>query len=196
MEGTTYSTHGHEGEVSGHAPGDLELVRSFLSLHDHSKGGRDSLPPSAATTQAWLRAWGGLTADASPADLAWAAGVLDDLRSKVSGTSEAGAPGAPERLNDAARQAGLTICFGCTEDAPVHTEATGVRGAVGRLLGIAFLSELDGSWERLSGCANQDCRSVFWDRSKNRSGRWCSMDTCGNQAKVRAYRARERAAST
>ena len=48
----------------------------------------------------------------------------------------------------------------------------------------------DGSWDRLRGCANPTCRSVFWDRSKNRSGRWCSLSVCGNQAKVRAYRER------
>jgi predicted RNA-binding Zn ribbon-like protein len=34
---------------------------------------------------------------------------------------------------------------------------------------------------------------VFYDRSKNRSGRWCVMAECGNRAKVRAYRERERA---
>ena len=78
----------------------------------------------------------------------------------------------------------------------MHAGTAGVRGAVGRLLGIAFLAELDGTWQRLRPCANASCRSVFWDGSKNRSGRWCSMEACGNQAKVRAYRERERAAGS
>ncbi len=189
--GTAYGTNGHENDVSGRAPGDLELVRSFVSLHDHTPGARDSLPPSTASIEAWFRGNGLLEGPASRTDLTWAAGVLDDMRDEARGD---GTPETTERLNTAARRTGLSICFGCTVEDPLHTTATGVRGAVGRLLGIAFLSRLDGTWERLRGCANAECRSVFWDRSKNRSGRWCSMGSCGNQAKVRAFRERERAA--
>ncbi len=35
--------------------------------------------------------------------------------------------------------------------------------------------------------------TVFFDRSKNKSGKWCSMNACGNRAKVRAFRARQAA---
>ena len=48
----------------------------------------------------------------------------------------------------------------------------------------------EGAWERLKTCANGRCGWAFYDRSKNRSGRWCSMDVCGNRAKTRAYRSR------
>ena len=61
------------------------------------------------------------------------------------------------------------------------------------ILAIAFLAELDGSWSRFKECGDPTCRSVFYDRSKNRSGKWCVMAECGNRAKVRAYRERERA---
>ncbi|HYJ60784.1 MAG TPA: CGNR zinc finger domain-containing protein [Actinomycetota bacterium] len=188
--GTAYGTHGHENEVNGHAPGDLELVRSFVSLHDHPDAGRDSLPPSGATIDAWLRAHGMISSPASAQDLDRAASVLDDLRSTAIGeaTEE-----HRERLNEAARRGGVSLCFACIGDEPIHASAEGVDGALGRLLGITFLAELDGSWDRLRGCANPVCRTVFWDRSKNRSGRWCSMGSCGNKAKVRAYR--ERAAA-
>ena len=71
--------------------------------------------------------------------------------------------------------------------------ADGVRGAIGHILAIAFLAELDGSWSRFKECGDPTCRSVFYDRSKNRSGKWCVMAECGNRAKVRAYRERERA---
>ncbi len=76
----------------------------------------------------------------------------------------------------------------------MRPSAGDVRGAVGRILAIAFLAELDGSWDRFKECSSPTCRSVFWDRSKNRSGRWCTMQECGNRAKVRAYRDRERSA--
>lgn len=44
--------------------------------------------------------------------------------------------------------------------------------------------------ERLRICADDECRWVFLDRSKNRSRRWCSMSDCGNLAKARRFRAK------
>jgi predicted RNA-binding Zn ribbon-like protein len=189
-----YGTEGHGDEDSHPAPGDLDLVRAFISLHDHPGGDRDvSLPPSAASVESWLRIRGGLQAPASRADIAWATTVLEDLRAKAIGEAT---PTVTQRLNAAARRARVSLCFGCQDEGPIHTEATGVRGVVGHLLGIAFLAELEGTWQRLRPCADPTCRSVFWDGSKNRSGRWCSMGTCGNKAKVRAYRERERAGAS
>lgn len=46
---------------------------------------------------------------------------------------------------------------------------------------------------RLKRCAEHTCKLVFWDLSKNRSRRWCSMRVCGNRAKSRAYAARRAA---
>jgi len=46
---------------------------------------------------------------------------------------------------------------------------------------------------RIKVCDNKDCLWVFYDRSKNRSRRWCEGDTgCGNLMKVRRFRARKR----
>jgi predicted RNA-binding Zn ribbon-like protein len=44
---------------------------------------------------------------------------------------------------------------------------------------------------RLGICADDDCRSVVLDLSRNRSRRFCST-TCGNRNAVAAYRARQR----
>jgi len=44
---------------------------------------------------------------------------------------------------------------------------------------------------RLKRCAEHTCELVFWDLSKNRSRRWCSMRVCGNRVKSRAYAARQ-----
>ncbi len=43
---------------------------------------------------------------------------------------------------------------------------------------------------RLSTCADDDCRSIVLDLSRNRSRRFCST-TCGNRNAVAAYRARQ-----
>jgi predicted RNA-binding Zn ribbon-like protein len=47
-----------------------------------------------------------------------------------------------------------------------------------------------GTWDRLKVCPDDDCAWVFYDESRNRSRRWCSMNACGNRHKVRAYRDR------
>ena len=39
-------------------------------------------------------------------------------------------------------------------------------------------------------CEDPQCILFFYDTSKNRSRRWCSMDLCGNRAKVAAFRER------
>lgn len=44
--------------------------------------------------------------------------------------------------------------------------------------------------DRIRECAADDCELVFYDDSRSNNRRWCSMQRCGNRAKVRAHRAR------
>jgi predicted RNA-binding Zn ribbon-like protein len=95
-------------------------------------------------------------------------------------------------IDAVARRAKLRPRFG--EGRPgLETDARGVSAALGRLVAVVFVAELDGSWRYLKTCADERCGSAFYDRSKNQSGRWCSMSRCGNRAKVRAFRERQRA---
>jgi predicted RNA-binding Zn ribbon-like protein len=89
---------------------------------------------------------------------------------------------------------------------PLYVELGGEAG--GRLHpargdALAGLSELaaelhdgarDGSLDRLKMCAAQECRRVFFDRSKPATRRWCMSTLCGNRIKTRAYRERQRGA--
>ena len=187
---------GHEDSGVNPAPGDLETVRSFLSLHDHAPGIDDSFPPTPDTLERWIRDRG-LVDEGEPItdeDLVWGLGVREALMTKID--ENAGAPrdhDAIERLNHAAQDTGLQLCFGCEENR-LHTEAGGMRGAIGRVLGTAFLADLDGSFHRLRQCQDPTCTAVFFDHSKNHSAKWCSMAVCGNRNKVRKFRERERTA--
>jgi hypothetical protein len=186
----------HEKDDTTPAPGDLELVRGFLSLHDHEERNPDGLPPSLESLRWWLGSKA-LVEDGETIkdqDLAWALRVRDALTAKVEeNMGEPRNETATEFLNRAAEETGLRVCFGCNDEQPIHVEATGVRGAIGRILGTAFLAELDGRWERFRICHDPGCSAVFFDRSKNKSGKWCSMSSCGNRAKVRAFRERQAA---
>jgi predicted RNA-binding Zn ribbon-like protein len=46
--------------------------------------------------------------------------------------------------------------------------------------------------ERIRQCAAADCQLLFADTSRPGRRRWCSMERCGNRAKVRSFRTRQR----
>jgi predicted RNA-binding Zn ribbon-like protein len=41
--------------------------------------------------------------------------------------------------------------------------------------------------QQVRECAGTACTWLFLDRSRNRSRRWCSMESCGNRAKARRH---------
>ncbi len=53
---------------------------------------------------------------------------------------------------------------------------------------------MTGDQRRLRECAADDCGWLFYDTSRNQSRRWCSMQSCGNRAKVQQFRERKRSA--
>jgi predicted RNA-binding Zn ribbon-like protein len=52
----------------------------------------------------------------------------------------------------------------------------------------------NGTLDRLKMCASDECRRVFFDRSKPATRRWCMSSLCGNRMKTRNYRERQRSA--
>jgi predicted RNA-binding Zn ribbon-like protein len=52
-----------------------------------------------------------------------------------------------------------------------------------------------GPLERLHSCGGERCEWMFLDLSKNGKRRWCSMATCGNDAKVKKFRSRSKSAA-
>jgi predicted RNA-binding Zn ribbon-like protein len=46
--------------------------------------------------------------------------------------------------------------------------------------------------QRVKLCNAHDCGWLFVDESRNRSRRWCDMSDCGNRAKARRFRERQR----
>ncbi|MGZ4152122.1 MAG: CGNR zinc finger domain-containing protein [Actinomycetota bacterium] len=180
------------------APGRLDVVQRFLNLHEHVAGMTDDRPPPPEMVREYLVAAGLLEPDAryEAEDHAAAMELFDALHGLLV-AQEAGAPTAPftRRIEDAARRASFRLRFA---DEPALEPALepadgGMDGAIGHLLAILFLARLDGTWSHMKECASPTCHSVFYDRSKNHSGRWCSMRSCGNQHKVRAWRERHRA---
>jgi CGNR zinc finger/Putative stress-induced transcription regulator len=75
-------------------------------------------------------------------------------------------------------------------------QRAGVAGALTGVLIQAVNARAAGQLARLKVCQAQDCRWVFYDLGRSRTGRWCAMETCGNRMKTRRYRERRRAATS
>lgn len=100
--------------------------------------------------------------------------------------------------------------LGALDDAlapfPLRVEARAGRGAIlsaareDALAGLSAIAielhdaTLVGTLDRLKMCAAEECRRVFFDRSKPSTRRWCMSNLCGNRMKTRAYRERQREA--
>jgi predicted RNA-binding Zn ribbon-like protein len=81
------------------------------------------------------------------------------------------------------------------DGAPLLTEraaADSPRRALGTIaLDAATMLGTD-QRSRIRICASETCSGRFFDRSPAGRRRWCSMRTCGNEAKARRHRQRQR----
>ena len=50
----------------------------------------------------------------------------------------------------------------------------------------------EGHDDRIRICASDTCRWLFYDESRSGRRRWCDMATCGNRAKARRHRERQK----
>ncbi len=165
-------------DVPKKAPGSLRIVQEFLNTADREHG-REWLD-SPATLRRWLRERGLGAVRVESEDVTRARALRESLREFIGGTDTR----ASARLNRIAREAGISLRF-YASGAELVAGAPGVPGALGRILLTVFEAMAEGSWPRLKTCPN--CHWSFYDYSRNRSARWCSMTLCGNRSKTRAY---------
>jgi predicted RNA-binding Zn ribbon-like protein len=170
-----------------------DLVIDFVNTAEFDPE-REDLPTPAALVE-WLSGHGlNPGARATKADWEEARAVREAVRDLLLAHNdvETDVTRATAVLDDAAKSSGLGIRFA---DGVARTEpsAAGVRGAIGRILAEVSVGMADGTWERMKACRADDCRWAFLDTAKNRSRAWCSMQSCGNRAKVAAYRERHTA---
>lgn len=172
----------------------VELLIDFCNTLD-VEDGTDELA-TVESYRTWLaqRGLDELLPAPSPGDLAAAVSLRTTLRDCVAKACEIDdtADGDAHSQTDTARSLDVSV------DVRIATDGTGVQlasdSAIGRVAAAAARLAIDGRLERMKICPADDCRWVFYDRSRNGSRQWCSMQVCGNRAKVRASRERARAA--
>ncbi|MEU6258475.1 ABATE domain-containing protein [Streptomyces sp. NPDC047043] len=101
-------------------------------------------------------------------------------------------PADMELINEAAARPDLAPQLG-----PVRwTARQPARAALATVARDAVLLVSSPLLARVKECENPGCSLLFLDDSQARRRRWCSMERCGNLAKVAGYRSRSRAATT
>ncbi len=161
------------------------LVRDFVNTVEWQEDA-DSLATPDSLAEWFAEHVGteapGLTED----DLMLARRIREGLRSVL--LQHAGhdpLPAASLDLDDALTRVPLRLRVG--DDGELRLAGgSGIAAPVAVLLGAVDTARVDGSWTRLKACARESCRWAYFDSSRNRSGRWCSMAWCGNAVKMRA----------
>ncbi len=174
------------------APGGLGLVQDFLNTVAVGSYGPDLLSDTALA-QAWadsaVRAWSELRGlDPQPPELNDS--DLPKLRALRDTIAKMVAREPPDRRG----MGSISASFAVSAAGAVRLEpaGSGWRWLASALWGEILLSQQKGTWRRIKQCHNHQCGSTFYDRSKNSSGVWCNVKTCGNAANLRASRARRR----
>jgi predicted RNA-binding Zn ribbon-like protein len=181
--------------MKGEPSPSARLIRDFVNTAEPQLG-TDQLVPSSAVEclqrLGLLSGGGRLTAT----DLHLLVGVREGLREVLLGHADHDM--RPSALSDLDRRltevpltaslAGGEVTVHAVEDRVTHHAIATVLAAV-----VAVSPE---EWVRLKVCARDSCRWAFFDASRNRSGRWCSMAGCGNIVKMRrAHQTRRTATS-
>ena len=169
----------------------LETLRDFVNSVHFEQGAVEETLDSPAALERFLAEHDLGRVDVKAADLRRARDVREALRDVMGANNgEPLDPDAVELLNRTAARAKVVAAFDDHSSWRVEPVSNGVDAALGKLLATVFRSMSDGTWNRMKACGNPDCRWAFYDATKNHSGRWCEMASCGNRMKARAFRAR------
>ncbi len=175
------------------APGSLRLIQLFVNSVNIEEGLELFESPTVAGQ--WL-VDKGLAAEpvvVDDHDLSRLLAFREALRRLMIANHDRSTPDpdAVATIEETGLAAGLTVRVGPQGGLTVEATGDGLDGALGALLAVVVEASLTGHWGRLKVCSNDGCRWAYWDGSRNRSSRWCSMSLCGNRAKVTAHRRRQ-----
>ncbi len=172
-------------------PPELALVTAFVNTLDVEDTTDRLASPTAFAD--WIEEAGLGAVTITRRDLAKAIEVRDALRRML--LAHSGNHLRPDelpRLNDVLAPFRAGVEFGSDARPIVRPRGSGADAVLARILVDVATAAALGHWERSKLCPAEDCLWAFYDHSKNRSRRWCSMDLCGNRTKSKAFRQRHR----
>ncbi|MEU4204992.1 CGNR zinc finger domain-containing protein [Streptomyces sp. NPDC045470] len=183
------------------APGSLGLVQDLLNTISAGSPQEPDLLQGIESAQKWVNEamarWSEGVGQAVP-DIILDAESLTELRSFRDDLQALVALG-PEAAQDAQEAVPVlhtaTAALQLGQDGLVRLEprGSGWRRLAALVIAAAFEGQRADTRRRLKTCRNPRCKVAFFDRSRNNSGVWHDVKTCGNTVNLRAYRARRRA---
>ena len=176
------------------APGSLELVRSFVNSIDLERPETLDAFSDLGGARVWLADAGLGAGHVHEAELPGLRMLREALRAELlahngEGSTQESWPALVESLAGAAAQIVFTPEGGVRLVPRPGDSGWELRDS---LAAAIYDAVRDGTWSRLKACRKHSCLFAFYDKTKNGSGAWCSMDTCGNREKAQRRRARER----
>ena len=179
------------------APGELALVQAFINTRwDLQRDGIPEILISPDALRGWLQARGLVAGPKrlTSHDLDRALAVREGLRALAFANNDHTLDEAAiDAMRRASAGAGTEIYIEPEGPLFVADRTTGIEAAIGALFAITARAMIDGTWPRMKACPGRHCGWVFYDHSRNQSGRWCSMKVCGDRDEARAYYQRKTA---
>ena len=183
------------------APDGLALVQELVNTHAVARDGTDLLADHV-TAQQWLRGAAGQWASVrglEPPELSLSRTdlhALRELRAVVQemlaippGQRPAGPFSGMETVTQRAQAQLVSDRRGQVTMVPLGTGSSWLASAVWSEI---LLAQHSSAWSRIKLCREPGCRTAFYDASRNGSGTWHNVRTCGNITNLRASRARKK----
>ncbi len=168
------------------APGNLVLLEGFLNT-SHSEMGFDDFG-TTDSTESWLRGVG-LWTESKKITMAQAQKIIDfrsDLRLWILEKDHI------QPLNHLATAITFQAEFNSEGDIQFVPTGDACDRVLGALIGMVSQSQQGGTWSRFKCCELPTCGWAYYDSTRSRTKRWCSMKTCGSRHKAREYYKRNR----
>lgn len=168
------------------APGRLILLEGFLNTWSGELGFDDF--ETVSSTEAWLRGvrlWTHakkLTSKQHEKVVTF----RSNLRAWILDND------AAQPLNHSVAGVTFQAEFGATGAMKFRTTGDADRAVLGSLTEVISESQRNGTWDRFKCCELPTCGWAFYDSTRSRTKRWCSMKTCGSRHKAREYYKRKR----
>ncbi len=168
------------------APGTLILLEGFLNTWSGELEIDDF--ETVKSTEAWLRRvelWAGskkLTSEQQQKIVKF----RSDLRSWVLDKENI------QPLNELAAEISFRAEFRAEGDVRFLPAEVSYDGVIGMLIKVILESQQNGTWDRFKCCELPTCGWAYYDSTRSRTKRWCSMKTCGSRHKAREYYKRKR----
>ena len=184
------------------APDGLALVQELVNTHAVASDGADLLADQAAAGR-WLHQAASQWARISgldPPELTLSGDDLRALRELRAVVRDMLAVPPAERRADldpgtgtVTERAGARLVTDRQGGVALLPLGTGADWLASAIWSEVLLAQRSGAWSRLKLCREPGCRTAFYDASRNGSGAWHNVRTCGNITNLRASRARRKA---